>query len=838
MKKYILALFTITALLVILTGCGSSGYGDSTVGSANGGMATVRVSLSQDGTIVKDASSVALYSPAAALREGIQQNENGNLGARASVEPSASEGVYKPAGVDNDGSYEFKVPAGNYTFMASNGNTRAVVTGITADVSAPRAAMANLTPTGSVKGKVVDSANNAVAGAMVSLADTSCVAFSNTDGSFEMTGVPTNTAFNISAIYTADNKQMVSAAEDVTIDSSLVANLKNNLVVKESTAKTMNITGSIVAKGSGLASKVIMAVNGNIMAVALSDSNGKFSIPVTVSGTYNVAALNAATPAAQTVTVGSSDVAVSQSFVMNVAGQLAAVKGAIKLDSTRDMSSWAGKYTFDDFSIKLVGSVYTTSAKVNFVDDFLTGASVNFDFTGIPAGKYGILVDPSANGFYGSVGNITVAEGNVSDISSSNPITVKYIKPTFNAYWNDNKLVVEEILPWMDTTKKEEYFQNAVLRYCRKENNKTIELTTPVFSGNELVEANLDYSNDSEIASMSFDSVFMMSNSWSDTNTGLSGTLITESEKMHHTPKNQRLLSNDIHFVNIYSGSDFEYIIHGKDGSFSALDFDNGFYYYKNVEDAVNGNYSDVGEPLSSNMCYTGILGEKYIIVVDKNDAPESYYAKIYVVDPLASGDIYSPEPDSNIKTIDLGYMDKSSLTYHYGAIAVDNSNNAYTILFSADSSGNVQYNIYKLSNNANEIVSVCSGPLGNYGYLPDVIKFSCLNDGRFYFETVTMYPSDSSWNSAMIVSSKGIEEVSYNSDRKYCFTDKFGYMYRLQNDPYDQWGSKRWYLVRVVSLDGTVLEKSDDDYPINKLVDVAEDSNGNPVCYYINSGY
>ncbi len=828
MKKYILALFTITALLVNLTGCGSSGYGDSTVGSANGGMATVRVSLSQDGTVVKDAASVALYSPAAALREGIQQNENGNLGARASVEPSTSEGVYKPYRIGDDGSYEFNVPAGNYTFMAINGNARAVVTGIVADVTTPRAAMANLTPTGSVKGKVVDSANKAVIGAMVFLADTSCVAFSSSDGSFEMTGVPTGTAFKISAIYTADNKQMVSPAEDVTVDSSLVATLKNNLVVKENTTKTMNITGSIVdAKGSGLASKVIMAVNGNIMAVALSDSNGKFSIPVTVSGTYNVAALNTATPAAQTVTVDSSDVAVSQSFVVNVAGQLAAIKGAIKLDTTRDMSPWAGKYTFDDFSIKLVGSAYTTSAKVDFVDAFLTGASIGFDFTGIPAGKYGILVDPSANGFYGSVGNITVAEGNVSDISSSNPIIVKYIKPSFLADFRGDVLSVDEELPWIDTTKMVEYFNNAVLRYCRKENNKTIELPTPsVVEDGSLVRATYDFTN-ADVASQNFDCIFSMYNTWSDDNTGLTGTLITESRVMTHTVAGQ-LLEGELSFVCI---NDMPYeIVRDSDGGFTTTE-DHYARYYSTVEELINGSPTKAFNLTSvDNMNNPHILGKRYQTTVYRDN--QGYHADIYTVD---SDNVVSNTP---IKTIDMGdgIGFNADITYNHGCMTVDKSGNVYAALFIVDRV-NVNppafiYNIYKLSNNASEINEpVASFFVGSCNEIPNIRRFSCLNDGRFYIET-TM-DQNSLYYSVVITGDNA--EFSANSDRICCITDKYGYMYRLQKE--FNGGSEFWYLIKVTSLDGKVLDKSN-DYQINDLVDIAEDSNGNPVCYYIYNGY
>ena len=132
MKKYILTLFAIATLLVNLTGCGSSGSGNSAAGPENGGMATVRVNLNQDGTSVKDVDSVALYTPAAALREGVNSYEDLSLGARASVAPANADGVYKPASVDSDGIHEFNVPAGDYTLLASKGNTRAVLTGIRA----------------------------------------------------------------------------------------------------------------------------------------------------------------------------------------------------------------------------------------------------------------------------------------------------------------------------------------------------------------------------------------------------------------------------------------------------------------------------------------------------------------------------------------------------------------------------------------------------------------------------------------------------------------------------------------------------------------------------------
>ena len=607
MKKYILTLFAIATLLVNLTGCGGSGSGsgNSAAGPQNGGMATVRVNLNQDGTSIKDVESVALYTPAAALREGVNSYENLSLGARAAVSPSNTDGVYKPASVDSDGIHLFNVPTGDYTLLASKGNTRAVLTGIRAASGDEPLLVASLTPTGSVLGKVVDSASKAVAGAMVYLVDTSCVAFSSADGSFEMTGVPTNTAFKISAIYSADNKQLVAAAEDVKVDSSLTATLKNNIVVKENTVKTMNITGSIVdTKGNGLATKAIMAMNGNSMSVGLSDDTGKFSIPVTVAGTYKVAALNAATPAVQTVTVSSSDVAVGESFVVAVTGKLASIKGSITLDTTRDTASFS-KMSFDSFIIRLVGSDYTTTTKVNFDYNNLSNRGVTFDFTGIPAGKYGILVDPSANGFFGSVGNITVAEGQALDISSSNPVAVKYIKPSFDAYWEGNVLSVDEFLPWMDTTKVASYFSNAVLRYCRKDiNTKIAPLPTPGITG---VDAQFDFSNDATVASNSFDCVFSMYNTWSDPNTGLSGTLITESEVLSHSSGDVQLKNCDIRFVAV----DAYRPVINSDGSLTQLKTDFKVYYYDNLEDFISNKGSAVSRDQISSI---GAASNKVII--------------------------------------------------------------------------------------------------------------------------------------------------------------------------------------------------------------------------------
>lgn len=835
MKKYILALFIITALLINLTGCGGSGSGNSAAGPENGGMATVRVNLNQDGTAVKDVEAVALYTPAAALREGVNSYENLSLGARAAVGPSNTDGVYKPASVNSDGTHEFNVPAGDYTLLASKGNTRAVLTGIRAASGDEPLLVTSLTPTGSVLGKVVDSASKAVAGAMVYLVDTSCVAFSGADGSFEMTGVPTNTAFKISAIYSADNKQLVAATEDVKVDSSLTATLKNNIVVKENTVKTMNITGSIVdTKGNGLASKAIMAMNGTIMSVGLSDNTGKFSIPVTVAGTYKVAALNAATPAAQTVTVSSSDVAVSENFVVAGAGKLASIKGKITLDTTRDTTNFSKAY-IDSFLIRLVGSgtYYATTTKVNFDYNNLSNSGVTFDFTGIPAGKYGILVDPSANGFFGSVGNITVAEGQVLDISSSNPINVKYINPSFNISWRDtNSLSYDEYLPWMDTTDNTtiaSHFNNAVLRCCRKEYNMLIGLPTPTITGGGATNVNalFDFTNDPTVASNTFDCVFSMYNTWSDPNTGLSGTLIAESRVLTHTVDGQ-LLDGDLSFV-CFNNMPCR-IVRDSDGGFTTIE--NHFArYFSTVEEILSDSPTKAFNLTSvDNMNNPHILGKRYQTTVYHDN--QGYHAKIYTVN---SENIVSDTP---IKTIDMGdgITYNNDITYNHGCMAVDKSGNVYAALFSIDNvNANppvFKYDIYKLSNNASEINEpVASFLVGACNNIPDIRRFNCLNDGRFYIETTVN--QDSLYYSLII--SGDTTEVSANSDRICCITDKYGYMYRLQKEFVG--GAEYWYLIKVSSLDGKVLAKSN-GYQINDLVDIAEDSNGNPVCYYIYNGY
>lgn len=820
MKKYILTLFAIMALLVNLTGCGGSGSGNSAAGPENGGMATVRVNLNQDGTAVKDVEAVALYTPAAALREGVNSYENLSLGARAAVSPSNTDGVYKPASVNSDGTHEFNVPAGDYTLLASKGNTRAVLTGIRAASGDEPLLVTSLTPTGSVLGKVVDSASKAVAGAMVYLVDTSCVAFSAADGSFEMTGVPTNTAFKISAIYSADNKQLVAATEDVKVDSSLTATLKNNIVVKENTVKTMNITGSIVdTKGNGLATKAIMAMNGTIMSVGLSDNTGKFSIPVTVAGTYKVAALNAATPAAQTVTVSSSDVAVSESFVIAATGKLASIKGKITLDTTRDTTNFSKAY-IDSFLIRLVGSgtYYATTTKVNFDYNNLSNSGVTFDFTGIPAGKYGILVDPSANGFFGSVGNITVAEGQALDISSSDSIVVKYIKPSFYATWNADALTIREYLPWMDTTKVASYFSNAVLRYCRKDINTNIALPTPGITG---VDAQFDFSN-ATVASNSFDCVFSMFNTWSDPNTGLSGTLITESEVLSHSSSDVLLKNCDIRFVQINTQTDN--VVKDSDDSFTAVERWGETALYYTLEKAISGNPESISIAITTGFNIPKIIAKKFQTVVDFNSNTDELSAAIYSLN--------SSNTPTLVKTINLGsgFQVNDDKYYNLGCMSVDKAGNVYTILISGDSSNAFKYDIYKLSNTDSEIKSVASGSLGTSTELPDIMCFNCLNDGRFYFEVDMV-----DFSSAIVDVASGIVEKSYNNKRKCCLIDKYGYMYRLQKD--FEGGSEIFHLIRTASLDGKVLDKSESSL-ITGLVAITEDSSGNQVCYYTFTGY
>lgn len=869
MKRYIFTLFALMALLLNLTGCGGSSSSDYVAGSANGGMATVRVSLRQNGAVVTDAESVVLYTSAAAMREGISQNENASLGIRASAGASGIDGVYRAGSVDAYGCYEFNVPADDYVLVATNGITKAVVSGIRAAAGGD-VITATLTPTGKIIGKVTDG-TTAVTGAMVYLVNTSCVAFSRNDGLFEMTGVPTGNQFDLAAICTTGNRYMVSEVQQVTVDSSLIASLTKDIVVKEKIDNIMNITGCIVdTKGNGVAGKAIMAVNGNIMAVGVSGSDGNFAIPVKISGTYSVSSINSATPAVQSVTVNSEQVAVDEKFVIaGVTGQPGAITGKIALDS-----SLVNAPSADDFLVRLVGSgtYYNTSIKVGYNPSNTNG--YQFTFSGIPAGTYGILVDPSGNGFLGSKGDITVTEGNITDISSEQ-IIANYIRPDFNVSWAGNVLTINSSRG-MDNSNPAGNFSGPVsyasLRYYGKDRNEAIDLNKAVCGFNDSgkgITANYDFGGVPEIASKTFDCVFSITKPWSDPVTKLSGSLIVESGVFTHT--DDFGFGANVRFCKVLL--DDNYVIRNSDGSFTSWSSDNCKYYenldvfalgaptftyevnnilgasqktllYQDdegnllVENKGTGtNAKQVGTFANVNILSANIIANKYITVtyttLDYSGGDAS---------TIINADIYSLDSDTpaKIDTIKLGETSDVG-TYMCGNVAEDDSGNVYTILLKftgTDALHNMSYEIYKLSGNS--VVNVSSGDLGSADLSVNdiaILEFNCLSGGRFYFETSLAAYSSVIVNGSGILE-KSISSVDDSTSRSMCFSDKYGHLYRLQN----VLNYREFKIILVDSLDGKPLAStsgpSSSSEKIEGLVCVYTDSStGETVCCYLGSG-
>ncbi|MBQ2592213.1 MAG: hypothetical protein II567_02880, partial [Candidatus Riflebacteria bacterium] len=435
MKRNILILFAVVSLLISLTGCGGSGSSNS-VAPALTAMTSVKVSLTQNGQAVTGAEA-ALYTPDAAMREGLTQAQNNAL-LRASIGENL-EGVYKPTSTSADGTYTFTVPTGEYTLIADKGDSRAVVTNLRAAASSVSeeqegaALKYELTPTGTINGKVISNVTGlSVAGVIVYLNGTSFAAITKSDGSFSISGVPQDT-FNISAVSNQNGKTYAALVKQLVMGSDLVKNDVEVVLAEASGTKTYKITGSIT--GNDKANKVIMASNGSNLFVVTSKENGSFEIAVNTKGKYSVTCFGAAEEI-QTIDVTNDTNSLRRSFEVNKsADTYGSVKGNIEYNQQYLNYIDTNELTVPDvdrYLVRLIGvdgTVYSTQTK----SDYNYSEPSAFIFDNVYPGTYTIFVDPAGNGFVGSIGTFTVKAGEIKDLGVTATATVKYVKPVFTA---------------------------------------------------------------------------------------------------------------------------------------------------------------------------------------------------------------------------------------------------------------------------------------------------------------------------------------------------------------------------------------------------------------------
>ena len=767
MKRNILILFAVVSLLISFTGCGGSGSSNSAA-PAPTAMTSVRISLTQNGETVTGAEA-ALYTPDAAMREGLTQAQNNAL-LRASIGENL-EGVYKPTSTSADGTYTFTVPTGEYTLIADKGDSRAVVTNLRAAASSVSeeqegaALKYELTPTGTINGKVISNVTGlSVAGVIVYLNGTSFAAITKSDGSFSISGVPQDT-FNISAVSNQNGKTYASSLKQLVMGSDLVKNDVEVVLAEASGTKTYKITGSIT--GNDKANKVIMASNGSNLFVVTSKENGSFEIAVNTKGKYSVTCFGA-TEEIKTIDVTNDTNSLSDSFEVNKSAEgYGTVIGNIKFSSsfygryhdsnTQQLDVYQGPKMpdVDRYLIRLIGvgtTYYRTSTKADYIyinpsenrtftiDDTVA----TFSFDSVPPGDYVLFVDPAGNGFFGACGNISV----LKDKQTRTPdVEVEYVKPDFFVSPNSQGTIFIENYPFISTDT-----DSYTTISFRKIGGYESEILT-LGSGSGFGDYPLLLNDENYVLNSNGKYEFTVQRVWSDSNTGLKGTL-TGTYVVENSAN-----TNSIGNFTVYRPMDSNNPVSGgtttgvivdtntdsgilkySDNTISCFNLSNNsefgnIYEYKDAETDRENDFTRVELNFwGGDQSAADVSGQYAVYDNQDTTAPTNYYIeKLYFYDDKKAG---STQADKSQIIDEKPDSDNSNYYYFTSGSIIHNSTSKYIayILYKAssdDSNGTEIIRFVDLSNPTNK-VDITSSSSGDYT-TPKYVRLNLSKDGTPY---------------------------------------------------------------------------------------------------------
>ena len=288
-EKNFLLLLSVVVCSLLIWGCGGGG---NPAGTSINTVQTANLSgqVTMQGQPLTNAN-VFLYKSKSAHLQGISQ-----LGAiKGSMLASSftSDGSYSTQ-TDSLGRYSFTdIPVGEYTLIAVKDENHQfalpnVMLGSITQVDA------QLTPTGSISGKVEVNDNGTVrnvTGAFVYLEGTSYVALTNSTGDFKISHVPANQSFTLRVV---SGSGMQSNAQAITLLPAENRDIGTITLTPLAISQTA-ISGSVVKTGftpvatdsSGLI-VVLTGLNGQESAATLTDVAGDYSFLVEASGTYSI----------------------------------------------------------------------------------------------------------------------------------------------------------------------------------------------------------------------------------------------------------------------------------------------------------------------------------------------------------------------------------------------------------------------------------------------------------------------------------------------------------------------------------------------------------------------
>ena len=309
-NKITLVLLSVLVATFALLGCGGGGGGGTNPvatdvsGAAIGSLAgTVRY----NGQILSDAS-VFLYKYDTAHLAGFAATSSirGSIMAQAL---KASTGYVTETTTNSEGYYEISnIPVGQYTIIAAKGNLQ-----FSQEVQIQAALTpvdAVLTPTGTITGTVQSTKNSVTSpavGVMVYLDGNSYVAFTDADGVFTITNVPTNRSFVLKVMPGISG--FASTSPTVTALAGQTVNA-GTITLSVPVEQTGSISGAVVmtavrAPDARLAGTIVM-LTGPEKYFSITDENGAYGFIVKTAGAYSVNAVHAdyaVSPSSQAITV-------------------------------------------------------------------------------------------------------------------------------------------------------------------------------------------------------------------------------------------------------------------------------------------------------------------------------------------------------------------------------------------------------------------------------------------------------------------------------------------------------------------------------------------------------
>ncbi|MBR4571023.1 MAG: hypothetical protein IKO19_10245, partial [Candidatus Riflebacteria bacterium] len=528
------------------------------------------------------------------------------------------------------------------------------------------------------------------------------------------------------------------------------------------------------------------------------------------------------------------------------------------IDADSDLS-YIDRYLVRLIGSSTTETYYSTQTRADFkCSSDQDQNEVDYSFDNIPEGTYSVFVDPAGNGFFGSVGNVVVTAGNTTNVEDV--ITVTFVKPVFTANLSSDIVNIIEVYPFMlDNSEATEPSSSISItaRNISSEMNMTTsteyitgsKFDYQLMTGNGVIPQKLEIS-----ITKSWED-----NTATGLRGALTGTYIVENQVDTTDTIGSFIVTRAMGTgIEVAGATATEIdidtdIIKYSDNSISCIEaYNNQYYYYKNnttmgtnftsvrvsseitegslLQDSIgqyavyNDSDSEAAANYSEKLCFldggnesnTPIVIDRYS---DNNNIAYYQYRSVSIAknltDKYVAYCLYKVTTaggggDSLIKLInlsnpnnkiDIATFDNGDYSPNYVRLSLSKDGTPYLLVLLQRSPDHyATIHIYNCSNPSSPIVD-CDLDIK----LEKVSDFRVLEDGSFYVEINDScfddYTPEGSYSNSFrfLANFNDPVEDSCLANRKYCFMDKQGFMYRLDK------ANKA--IIKTTSLDGQPIE-------------------------------